>query len=340
VRVAVYYNNRDVRLEERPVPKIGPGEMLLRVEASGICGSDVMEWYRIQRAPLVLGHEVAGVVEDAGEGVTRFKDGDRVVATHHVPCNTCRFCLRGHHSVCDTLRSTSFDPGGFAEYLRLPAINVDRGTFHLPDELSFDDGSFVEPLGCVLRGLRLARLRTADSVLVVGSGITGLLNIKAARALGAGRLLATDIHPYRLKTAGRFGAEAIDASEDVPVRVREVLDGEGADLVVVCTGADAAIRQAVGSVGRGGTLLFFAPPEPGNNVSLPMFELWRDEVTVTTSYAASPRDLSNAIELLRSGRIGVNDMITHRLGLDEAGEGFRLTADAGESLKVIIQPQK
>ena len=127
MRVAMYYNNNDVRIEEMPVPEIGPGELLLRIEASSICGSDVMEWYRIQRAPVVLGHEVAGSVAAVGAGVSQFREGDRLVVTHHVPCNACRYCLNGSHTVCDTLRATNYDPGGFCEYVRLPAINVDRG---------------------------------------------------------------------------------------------------------------------------------------------------------------------------------------------------------------------
>ena len=159
MRVAMYYNNRDIRIEEMSTPRIGPGELLVRIEASGICGSDVMEWYRIKRAPLVLGHEVAGEVVEVGEGVDRYKKGDRVVASHHVPCNTCRYCLSGHHTVCDTLRRTNFDPGGFSEYVRLPAINVDRGVYPIPDVVSFEEATFTEPLACVLRAQRIATLQ-------------------------------------------------------------------------------------------------------------------------------------------------------------------------------------
>ena len=173
MRVAMYYNNRDVRLEDMPVPEVGPGELLVRVEASGICGSDVMEWYRAARAPMVLGHEVAGQVAEVGDGVDRFREGDRVVVTHHVPCNVCHYCLNGHHTVCDTLRETSFDPGGFSEYLRVPAINVDRGVFKIPDGLSFDEASFAEPLACVLRGQQRANVRAGQSVIVLGSGLAG-----------------------------------------------------------------------------------------------------------------------------------------------------------------------
>ena len=190
MRVAMYYNNHDVRVEELPVPEIGPGELLVKVESSGICGSDVMEWYRIQRAPMVLGHEVAGTIVKAGSGVDRFKEGDNMIVTHHVPCNSCHYCLSGHHTVCDTLRETTFEPGGFSEYLRVPAINVDRGVFTMPDGLSFDEASFAEPLACVYRGQRRANIQPGQSVIVLGSGLAGLLHVNLARALGAGRIIA------------------------------------------------------------------------------------------------------------------------------------------------------
>ena len=340
MRVAVYYNNNDVRLEEMPVPAIGPDEMLVRVEASGICGSDVMEWYRILRAPLVLGHEIAGTVAEVGTDVSRYRVGDRVFVSHHVPCNTCRYCLAGHHTVCDTLRSTNFDPGGFAEYLRVPAINVDRGVFLLPGEMSFDQGVFIEPLACVYRGQRQIGIKTGQSVLVIGSGITGLLHIKLAAALGAGSIFSTDINQYRLDMASKCGAQVIDAHDNVPERLMELNDGRLADVVIICTGAVPAITQALASVDRGGTVLFFASPEPGVTVPLPVFELWKNEVAIVSSYGASPLDITAAIELIRTGRVWVNDMITHRLGLADTGDGFKLVAGAGESMKVIIEPRK
>jgi len=342
VRVAMYYNNRDVRLEEMPTPHIGPGELLMRVEASGICGSDVMEWYRLAKAPLVLGHEVAGVVVAVGEGVGRYREGDRISASHHVPCNTCRYCLSGHHTVCDTLRRTNFDPGGFAEYIRLPAINVDRGVYPLPEEVSFEEATFIEPLACVLRGQRLAGLQPGQSVLVMGSGIAGLLHVCLARALGAGRVVATDIVDYRLEAARRFGADvAFRAEQYRPARLREVNDGWLADLVVVCTGAESAIAQALQSVERGGTVLLFAPTEPGVTIPISVNDLFfRNDITLTTSYAGSPADHLTALELIRRGLVPVREMITHRLSLAETGLGFRLVAEAKESIKVIIEPQR
>lgn len=342
MRVAMYYNNQDVRVEEIAVPSIGPGELLVRVEASGICGSDVMEWYRIQKAPLVLGHEVAGTVVKVGAGVQQHVEGDRMVVTHHVPCNACRYCLSGHHTVCDTLRETSFDPGGFAEYLRVPAINVDRGVFPLPDGVSFEEASFAEPLACVLRGQRRANVQPGQTVIVLGSGLAGLLHINLARSLGAGRIIATDMSSYRLEAALRFGADvALSANEDVPARLRKVNDGRLADLVIVATGAPPALQQALQSVERGGTVLFFAPTEPGVTVPVSVNDVFfRNDVTLTTTYAGAPADLATALDLIGAKRVRVGDMITHRLGLAEAGLGFKLTAEAGSSLKVIVEPQR
>ncbi|MFP3879714.1 MAG: alcohol dehydrogenase catalytic domain-containing protein [Dehalococcoidia bacterium] len=342
MRVAMYYSNRDIRLQEMPMPQIGPGEVLMRVEASGICGTDLLEWYRLHKAPLVLGHEVAGVIEAVGEGVEDHKAGDRICAAHHVPCNTCHYCLSGHHTVCDTLRRTNFDPGGFAEYLRLARINVEQGIFPLPDEVSFEEATFVEPLACVLRGQRLAHLRPGQSVLVVGSGVTGLLHIQLARTSGAGYIMATDIVGYRLEAARAFGADAaVHAHQYSPRHLHHAVDGRLADLVIICSGATLAITQGLDSVERGGTVLFFAPTEPGVTVPISVNDLfWRNEITLTSSYAGGPADYAAALELIQTGKIRVRDMITHRLGLSETGLGFQLVAQARDSLKVIIQPQR
>jgi len=342
MRVATYYNNSDVRLEEMPMPKIGHGELLIKVHASGICGSDVLEWYRINKAPLVLGHEIAGEVVAVGKGVGRYKEGDRVTAAHHVPCNTCHYCLSGHHTACDTLRQTNFDPGGFAEYIRLPAINVDRGVFLLPDGVSYEEATFTEPLACVLRGQRMAVMKPGCSVLVIGSGIAGLLHVQLARMLGASRVVATDIVGYRLEAARRFGADAtIHAEEDVPARLRQENDGQLANLVIVCTGATPAVTQALKSVERGGTVLFFAPTSPGVTIPISVNDLFfRNDITLTTSYAGSPADYMVALELIRARSVRVREMITHRLSLAEAGLGFQLVANAQDSIKVIIEPQR
>ena len=315
MRVAMYYSNQDVRVEEIPVPGIGPGELLLRVQASGICGSDVMEWYRLTRAPLVLGHEVAGEVVQVGEGVERFREGDRLVVTHHVPCNACHYCLTGHHTVCDTIRQTHFDPGGFSEYLRVPAINVDRGAFKLPDGISFEEASFAEPLACVLRGQQRANIQAGQGVIVLGSGLAGRLHIHLAGALFIFLARQPDRPDYRLEAARRFGADVtISARDDVPARLREVNDGRLADLVIVCTGAPTALNQALQSVERGGTVLFFAPTEPGVTLSVSVNDIFfTNDAPLTTTYAASPANLAAALELIGAGSVRVGEMSSHRL---------------------------
>src|SRR5205809_2011589 len=268
MRAAMYYANDDVRIVDLPKPRIGPGEILVKVHASGICGSDVLEWYRKPKAPLVLGHEIAAEVVELGAGVDRVQVGDRVFVSHHVPCGSCRYCLADHETVCDTLRTTNFDPGGFAEYVRVPAINVKHGVFPLPRELTDDEATFVEPLACVIRGQRLAGFRPGATLLILGSGVAGLLHIKLAKAAGAAKVIATDVVEFRKAAARKAGADfVIDGREDVPAGVRTANGGDLADLVVTCTGAPRAIAQGLASVDRGGTVLFFAPIDPTATVN-------------------------------------------------------------------------
>jgi L-iditol 2-dehydrogenase len=339
MRVAMYYSNRDVRLEEMPRPQPGPGEVLIKIHASGICGSDVVEWYRRPKAPRVLGHEIAGEVVEAGKGVGEFAVGDRVFATHHVPCGTCHYCRLGHPTVCDLLRTTTFDPGGFSEFVRVPAINVQRGMLKLPDAMSYEEATFIEPLGCVVRGQNLIGMTEGVTVLVIGSGLAGLLHAQLARARGC-RVIALDINPERLEIARRFGIEHTFPSDgEAPEKVRKANQGRLADRIIVCTEAPAALHLAFGLVERGGTILFFAPMKPGTRVDVPLQELWWQGVTMTSSYAASLPELREAVSLMKSGQVDGTSMVTHRLPLDKTGEGFRLV-EATESLKVIIEPQK
>jgi len=340
MRVAVYYNNRDIRVVEQEIPRIGAGELLLKVIASGICGSDLMEWYQAHKTPCVLGHEVAGEVAQVGAGVTRFKVGDRLVATHHVPCNQCRYCLTNRHTVCETLRTTHFDPGGYAEYLRLTPLHVDRGVYTLPPELGWEEASMTEPVASALRAQRKVRVGAGQLVLVIGSGLSGILHIQLARAFGAEQIVAADINPSRLKAAQRFGADhVIKGDEDIPQRLKELCQGRLADVVILTTGVTPAILQGLKSVDRGGTVLLYAPAAQGATIPVPVNDLFfRHDATLTTSYAASPVDLIKALEWMQAGKLRLKEMVTHRLDLSEIGRGFQLVGEAKESLKVIIFP--
>ncbi len=343
MRVALYYSNNDVRLEEMPVPEIGDNEILMRVIASGICGSDVMEWYRRDKVPLVLGHEVAGEIAATGKGVEKFRKGDRIAATHHVPCNTCHYCLNDHHTACKTLqKGTHFDPGGFAEYIRIPAINVDRGTFLIPEGVSYENASFMEPLACVIRGQKGARLKSGQSVLVIGSGIAGLLHIALARAQGAGVVMAADTIHMRREMAKKMGADFVfEANAGLAEAVRRANTGLLADLVIICHGEFIPI--AMNTVEKGGTILFFASaPEEAMIPARVNDIFWRTEVTLTSTYAGSPSDCLLALKMIKTGTVNVGKLITHRIKLEEAQKGFQAVAWPIDhnSIKVIIEPQK
>ena len=291
-----------------------------------------MEWYRIQRAPVVLGHEVAGSVAQVGAGVSQFSEGDRLVVTHHVPCNACRYCLSGSHTVCDTLRSTNYYPGGFCEYVRLPAINVNRGAIPIPRSVPFDEASVTEPLACVYRGQRRANIQPGQSVLVLGSGLAGMLHINLATPWAPGASCPPTCPTSASPPPGAGADETLRADQFTPDRLREVNDGRLADLVIVATGARPALMQAMESVDRDGTVLFYAPTEPGVEIPVSINEVFfRNGATLTTTYAAAPGDLTIALDLIASGRVQVGDMISHRLPLEETALGFKLTAGASDS---------
>ena len=324
MRVAIYYNNKDIRIEEIPKPNIKEGEILVKVKASGICGTDVMEWYRIKKAPRILGHEIAGdIVESKSE---KFMAGQKVFVSHHVPCNKCKYCLEGNHTACETLHKGNYDPGGFAEFIRVPKINVENGTYLLGN-ISYEDGTMIEPLACVVRAQRIINIKQGQTVLILGSGVSGLLNIQLAKLKGA-KVISTDIDEYRLKKAKEFGAdEVINAKHDFNIK---------ADRIIICTGALKAVEQAFKCIDRKGTILFFAIPN--KNIEIPILDFWRNELTITSSYGAALVDLEESLELIKNKKINVKDMITHKLPLEDIQKGFKIVADAKESLKVIVEP--
>jgi L-iditol 2-dehydrogenase len=342
LKVGVYYRNSDVRVEERPDPKAGDRDIVVKVMACGLCGSDLMEWYRIKRAPLVLGHEPAGLVVETGKLVSIVKPGDRVFVTHHVPCNACYHCRIGHETACTTFQGTNnFDPGGFSQLLRVTGKSIENGTFLLPDSMSFEQATFIEPLGTAVRALRTVALKREQSVVVFGSGVAGLLIIKLARAMGAGAIIATDVSPYRLEKAREYGAtHTIAANEDVPAFIRKVNDSRLADVVILCTGALPAARIALTSAERGGTILFFAVPKPGETLDVDFNSFWRDDITIRTSYGAAPVDNIQALELIQNGIVEVTDMVTHRFSIDRIGEAFMTGGRPDGCVKVIVEPNQ
>jgi L-iditol 2-dehydrogenase len=348
MKIARYYSNDDVRLDEMPTPKIGKGEFLVNIKKSGICGSDILEYYRIAKMKrlgvdsLVLGHEIVGDVVEIGEGVKEVKVGDRVFVSHHVPCFECHYCEMGHHTACHLLHNTNYDPGGFAEYLRIPNINIEKkGVYILDENVSYEEGVFIEPLGCVCRAQRLANIKKGQTILILGSGVSGILHLKLAKAKGVEKIITTDISEYRLKQAKEYGADGIiHAEENILEEFKKINNDRTPDVIIVCTGALSAANQALECVGPGCTIIFFAVPKPGINLEIPINTYWRNEVTLMTSYGAAPEDLDEAYDWIKSKKIEVVDVISHRFPLDKVGEAFKVVCEANESMKVILEPDK
>ena len=339
MKVARYYSRHDIRLEEMPVPQIGPGELLVQVKACGLCGSDLMEWYADEKAPTVLGHEPTGVVSDVGAGVEQFGVGDRVFVHHHVPCFTCHYCSRGYYTLCATFKATHIDPGGFAEVIRVPALNVERDVLKLPMDMTFEEGTLIEPVATCVRGIERAGLQKGDTVAVLGAGVSGLILLQLARLWGAGMVVVTDFVPFRLEMARRLGADAaIHAGEDVLAVLQELNEGRGADVVLVSVGSLKAMEQAMLLVEKGGSVLFFAPTAPGVTLPISPYRLMFEEVTITGTYSCTPQETRLSLKLIEAGRINVRDLITHRFDLSGVGEAINLAAQAQESLKIIITP--
>ena len=346
MKVARYYSNEDIRIDDIPKPIIGPGEFLIKVKKSGICGSDILEYYRKSKMKklgvnsLILGHEIAGDIIEKNESVKHLKVGDKVFVSHHVPCFECYECKQGHETACNLLHNTNFDPGGFAEYVRIPKINIEKkGVYVLDDNVSYEEGVFIEPLGCVCRAQRLANIKKDLTFLILGCGTSGLLHIQLAKLRGAKRVIATDINQYRMQKAIKFGADFVfDAKEDIAEEVKKANDYRLADIIIVCTGAISAANQALECAAPGGKIIFFAVPKPGINLEVPINNYWRNEITIMTSYGAAPQDLDEAYNWIFSKRINVLELITHRYPLSMAGEAFKVVIAANDSLKVILEP--
>jgi L-iditol 2-dehydrogenase len=335
VRAAVF---RDARLgvEEWPRPGLGPGDVLLRVRGCGLCGSDIAKLVAAPAArPLVLGHEVVGDVVDVGAGVTGFAAGDRAVAAHHVPCGICHYCRRGSASMCRAFKASHLDPGGFAEYVRVPADNVRYATFRLPPSLDDETASFVEPLACCHRAVRRTGAEAGDTCVVVGLGSIGCLFVQLLTRAGAA-VVGVDRLPERAELAKRFGGAAGAAPQAAPAVVHELSDGRGADHVVITGGGIAVLGWAADIVRDGGSIHYFAGGG-GETLPLPLQTLYHRELTITSTYSSSPADLAAAFELIVTGQVSVNGLISHRVPLERIGEGVDLMR-RHQAVKVFVTP--
>ena len=361
MKVAKLYSFNDIRIEDIPIPEIGPGDALIKTHACGICSGDVMPWYIEKKAPAVIGHEPTGEIVELGREVQssefrvrsknintltqnsklitpNFKIGDRVFTHHHAPCFTCRFCRRGDYVQCETWKNTKIIPGGISEYILIPRINLENDTLSLPDTLSYEDGTLIEPTACVVKALKRVGIRRGDTVLVIGLGIMGQLNVLLARKYGADRVIGADMIAFRLNKAKELGAdEVIDVSKDnLTDALRNLTDGIMADVVVVGPNSADAMKQGIECAGAGGKVLFFTPAKPGERLTIEPNDLYFKDIDIVTSYSCGPTDTVDALEIIESGIVRAEKLVTHRFPIEKTAEAFRLTAEAKDSLKSVI----
>jgi L-iditol 2-dehydrogenase len=338
MKVATYYALDDIRIEDKPKPKIAADEILVEMKACGVCGSDLMDWYLRSRAPLVLGHEPAGIIAEAGKNVESFEISDCVFVHHHVACLNCHFCLHGDYTLCAQFAQTHLEPGGFAEYFRVPAPNLQIDTLKLPANVSFEEATLIEPMGCCIRAQNKCKIQKGDSVAIVGAGPSGIIHVMLVKLAGASKVIVSDTVDYRLKEAQRLGADITvnPLKQKVAEKVKNVTQGRGADVVIVTAPNVKAIEESVSLCRRGGTLCLFAPTKPEEQVRLSPHRLFFNEVRIVPSYSTSHLETRKALELISSGKIKARELITHRFPLSQTAEAFKIAAHSKECLKVVI----
>jgi len=341
MKVAVVRGANDVRVEDAPIPKIGRKEILVKMMACGVCGTDIKKMRGEFITPAVLGHEAAGEIFDVGEEVANLKTGERVLVHHHVPCYVCHYCRHGSYTMCEEFQRSNIDPGGFAEYFRVPETNVDRGAvLRVPDSVTFEEAALVEPTACCIRSIMRCDIQIGDDVLVIGAGPIGLTQIQLLKLFGVSRVFLSDILDFRLEAAERFGAdETINPrQENLVERIKGMTDGRGVDVVVVATGSTDAIVQALKSVRRGGTVNLFGAPHRGTSLSCDASDIFIREVSIIPSYSTTELETNIALKLLVSGRIDLKGLISHRFRLERVVDAMKYAADGKDVLKVIVIP--
>ncbi len=338
MKAAVYYSLDNVIIEEKPVPKIDTKEILVKMKACGVCGSDLMEWYAKTRAPLVPGHEPSGVVAKVGSKVDEFEVGDRVFVHHHVACLKCYYCRRGAYTLCRQFAKTHLEPGSFAEYFKVPTPNLQIDTLKISQEISFEEATLIEPIGCCIRALNKCNVQATDSALILGAGPSGIIHTMLLRLFGASQIIATDFVDYRLKAAKRLGADLTvnPETESLIDTVKGATDGRGTDLVIVTAPNINAYLAGIELCRKGGTLCVFAPTSPDDFMRTSPNKLFFSEIKLVPSYSTSHIETRTALKLIKTKRIDTKKLITHRFPLGKTAEAFQTAARSKECIKVVV----
>lgn len=334
--VAVLESPPSVRLEKRPLAFPGPGELLVRVSACGICGSDLLDWYIAQKAPFVFGHEPVGVVAAVGYGVEGFSVGDRVFVHHHAPCGECLFCRSGRYVHCPTWRKPAIEPGGMSEFIRVLPHGVRADTLILPDEVSMLDGTLIEPVACAVKALKRGSLQPGEHVLVIGLGFMGQVLGRLARHQGAGRVDGSDPVPARRELALTWADHVYDPHELSPAALKSS-GSAGPDLVIVTPPLPEAILQGLDCAAPGGRVLLYSPLPVGEQLATPLGDLFFREVDIISSYSAGPDDTRQALDLIKSGVVASDHLVSHIVPFAQVAEAYaRLRSHDPGILKIVV----
>lgn len=341
MKVAAYYNNHDVRVEEREIPVPKGGEILVKTKACGVCVADTMEWYLTPHAPLTLSHEPSGEVQAIGPDVKSFKPGDRVVVHHHIACLNCEYCRRGNFTMCETFRKTHFQPGGFAEFFLASAMHVERDTLLLPDHVSFEAGTLIEPLVCVIHAIRNSGIKPGDSVALIGTGTMGLMFIQTLLFWGVRELVIYEVHDWRTRKTLEFGAKTVLVPDQSPEkeakRLKEIFKSDGTDKIIIAAKDLSAMRLGMQIVNKGGTVTFFATPHSEEFVELYSSYIFFNEINLNSTYSADHLDTRLALKLISNGDVSAEKLISHRFPLEKLSDAILQTVSRQESLKCIIK---
>ena len=343
MQAVIYYAFDDIRIENRYIPSISDTELLVKVHGCGLCGSDIIKIVQHAQPPVVLGHELTGTIVERGKAVPNFEVGQRVIVSHHVPCGECHYCRHKNYSMCASFKASNIDPCGFAEYIRVPTQHVQHTTLLLPESVSAEEGSFVEPLACCVRAVRRTPLLAGDCVVVMGLGSVGLLMLQAVKAMVAGdggkvRVYGVDLLQERVQLARDLGADDASLAPANEDGLRQVLDqyteGRGADAIIITAPGARPFMQALAAVRKGGTINIFAAQT--GMVPINQEKIYQQELSITSTYSSSPEELRIALALLTSRKVRVDGLISHRLPLTRFSEGVTLMRER-KALKVYYQ---
>jgi len=307
-----YYDRRTVKMETVPIPPVEEDEVLVETRACGICSSDVMDWYREPHAPTFFGHEPTGVIVKTGSMVKGFRPGDRVFVHHHVPCFVCRYCRNGNYSMCPSFRENGIYPGGFSQFIKVKGENVRRGLLVLPSTLSFIDATLIEPVACCLQAIHRSGISVGDTVVVIGAGFNGLVLAFLTKIFGSQKTIVVEPDEFRLELASHLGAdEGINPDkENTAEAIKKINGGRLADVVLVTPPFPQVAEGSISLVDRGGTLVLYAPSAPGESFAFPIYQIYFSQITIKTSYSASPLLTREALVLLNSDQININQLIS------------------------------